>query len=66
MEKKRFPKPNVKLQISLTLVSMITLGTSNSFKGKGIFSQSVEGAAGKWGQSIPNVLITIMADTLQK
>lgn len=47
MEQKKFPKPNVKLQISLTPVSMITLGTSSSFKGKGIISQSAEGAAGK-------------------
>jgi len=40
----------VKLEISLTLVSIITLGTSNSFKEKEIgyyFSQSVEGAEGK-------------------
>lgn len=51
MQHTKFPKPTVKLQISLTLVSLVTLGTSKSFKEKEMgccFRQSVEGAKVKW------------------
>lgn len=66
MEQKKFPKPNVKLYISLTVVSMITLGTSNSFKGKGIHPVSRGHSREVSLMCIPNVLIAIMDDALRK
>lgn len=66
ISQKKFPKPNVKLQISLTLVSMITLGNSNSFKGKGIHPVSRGHSREVSLMCIPNVLIAIVDDALGK
>lgn len=58
---------NVKLQISLTLVSILTLGTSNSFKEEEIiyyFSQAVKRAEVSV-LCIPNVLSSSMDDALK-